>query len=113
MAWDDEGESQVLRRQNRALRSANKSLRKAQQKAQHKMDELFMHMCETPTEAEQALWRLWEECKLTCSPEDYITVVDTILERLEANKPTQSESAHELFKFVYQGNVENGGLPNQ
>ena len=91
MAWDDEGESQVLRRQNRALRSVNKQLRRTQQKAQHKMDELFMHMCETPTDAEQALQRLWEEASLeyVCGPEDYGTIVETVLNILN-NKPIQS-----------------------
>lgn len=91
MAWDDEGESQVLRRQNRALRGVNKQLRKAQKRAQHKMDELFMHMCETPTDAEQSLQRLWEEAGLddVCGPEDYGAIVETVLNIL-TNKPIQS-----------------------
>ncbi len=82
---EDEELTSVVRHHNRTLRKVNKALRTAHRLTQEYNDSLFTELCDSSTEAERALRRLWEEGGLEslCSPEDYDTIVNTAIKALE------------------------------
>jgi hypothetical protein len=126
MAWNEDEETSILRLQKRAQRSVNKQLRRALKNAQETMDKMFLDLCDSSTEAHEALQKLWEEGNLqeTCSSEDYQTIIDAAIKALKfyadnavAFKPTQGFEGNGYINpgngFIYQGSTDEGGLPSQ
>ena len=70
----------VLRHHNRAQRSVNRQLRRALKRHQDNADAVFLDICETQTEAELAMEKLWTLGKLNCDPSDYESIIDILLD---------------------------------
>lgn len=88
MYCDDE-EITVVQKLNRTLRTVNKSIRQRLQVLMEEKDELFLMLCSTEAKAEEALWEIWEQGKLECDPDDYITIVQECITAL-SQKPNAS-----------------------
>jgi hypothetical protein len=82
----DEEEITVVQKLNRTLRSVNKIVRARLQKVLEEKDELFLMLCATEDRAGEALWKVWEQGKLTCDPDDYESIVNSCLQAL-SQKP--------------------------
>jgi hypothetical protein len=72
----------VLRKNNRVQRSVNKQLRRSLKNSQDQADSNFQELCETETESERALEKLWTLGELDCGPLDYDSIVALALEAL-------------------------------
>jgi hypothetical protein len=87
----DEEEITVIQKLNRTLRTVNKTIRQRLQKLLEEKDELFLMVCASD-KAEEALWEIWEQGKLQCDPDDYITIAQECINALLAlsQKPSAS-----------------------
>lgn len=85
----DEEEITVVQKLNRTLRAVNKTIRLRLQKLMEEKDELFLMVCATDTQAEEALWKVWEQGKLECDPDDYHSIVHECIKAL-SQKPDAS-----------------------
>jgi hypothetical protein len=72
----------VLRHQNRVQRSVNKQLRRALKLHKEKADSNFIEICETKTEEQLAVEKLWTFGGFN-GPLDLDVLVDTCLELLQ------------------------------
>ena len=77
---------EVVRHHNRVLRKVHKTLRNALKLQQDKADSNFIEICETKTEAELALEKLWTLGEFECGPLDYEYIVERCLEVVRLGK---------------------------
>ena len=92
---EDEGQIDVLRQHNRALRSVNRQLRRLLKRTQENADNVFLEVCNTTTEAEAALEEIRTFGKLGCGPGDYDYVVERVLDAFEFQDALE-KSSHRL-----------------
>ena len=82
---------EVVRHHNRVLRKVHKTLRNALKLQQEKADSNFIEICETKTEAELALEKLWAFGGFF-GPLDLEILVDSYLEAMEVYKASEVET---------------------
>ena len=83
----------VTRLLNRALRTVNRNLRKKVTSLEEKSDQEFLAVCETETLAEQAMRKLWEKAGLSCSPQDYDTIVEAYVNEIFRSRKTVTRNS--------------------
>ena len=80
MAEMEDDHLSVVRHHNRVLRKVHKTLRRTIREQKEQADANFLKICETQTEAELAMEKLWTLGKLNCDPSDYESIIDILLD---------------------------------
>ena len=80
MAEMEDDHLSVVRHHNRVLRKVHKTLRRTIREQKEQADSNFIKICETQTEAELAMEKLWTLGKLNCDPSDYESIIDILLD---------------------------------
>ncbi len=82
--WNDDNERElVIKNHNRVLRRVNKALRKSNETVNEYSDSLFAELCNSNTEAELAMEKLWTLGEFQCDPRNYDFIVEMCLRALE------------------------------
>ena len=82
MAEKEDDHLSVVRHHNRVLRKVHKTLRRTIREQKEQADENFLNICETQTDAESALEKLWTFGGFR-GPLDYEFLVEMCLRALE------------------------------
>lgn len=94
MSCNCEEEITVIQKLNRTLRQVNKGIRARLQAKMEEMDELFLLLCHTNKQAEDALWEIWATGIFKCDSDDYLTLAALVISELNRTSPAPSISEH-------------------
>lgn len=87
MSCNCEEEITVIQKLNRTLRQVNKNIRARLQAKMEEMDELFLLLCATNKQAEEALWEVWATGKIKCDSDDYPAIAAGCIAALNRTSP--------------------------
>lgn len=110
MSCNCEEEITVIQKLNRTLRQVNKNIRARLQAKMEEMDELFLLLCATNKQAEEALWEVWSTGRFKCDPDDYLTLAALVKTELDRINPVPVSDTNRMLEENSKLLEENGKM---